>query len=115
MLVFSLCTEGVVKCDDVSHIKLHYFNGDYNQANDLFRNISWVNELAGANVNEMWRFLCRYTEVVRRCIPAKATALMGSRTKPKWTTLHMIEQVNRKEKAWEHNRKRRTKIRYEHY
>lgn len=40
VILFLLCTEGIVKCEDGCQVKLNYFKGDNNQANELFRNIN---------------------------------------------------------------------------
>lgn len=50
-------------------------------------------------IQEMWnKFLCRYTEVVEKCIPAKSTTLVNSKHNPKWMTVRVAEQITRKKR-----------------
>ena len=41
--------------------------------------------------------------------------MFRSKIKPKWMTSFVMKQICKKEKAWKHYRKKKTRISYNHY
>ena len=115
LLVFDLLIEGnepQLQADT----KKKFFKGNYEEANNMFADINWIQELGGKDVQAAWDiFMMHYNAVVDHCVPTRMNGPNRKHRKKKWMTRKVMEDTQRKEHAWDRYRKSKSKTHLNRY
>ena len=114
VLAYELIVEGnVVEVVDNS-LRYSHHKGDYVKASSLFKSTNWENLLADNDLSQMYtNFSNLCGKVIHECVPSYS--LKHSIKRPRWMTTEVWKQLNKKERAWNRLRARKTGLRKENY